>query len=76
MNIHGNEGHAERTWTDDETNVNWLRDLLPETIPFARVLAFQYNANVVFSTSAAGVEEQACNLLGCLANARKVSVAA
>lgn len=72
INLWGNETHAENTWTHDETGVNWLRTLLPERLPEARVLAFQYNANVMFGSSTAGVREQAINLLGCLKAVRKV----
>lgn len=72
MNVGGNQTHAENTWTHDSTGVNWLRSLLPERLPTARILAFQYNANVAFGASLAGVEEQAINLLGCLNLARKV----
>ncbi|KAH7012254.1 uncharacterized protein B0I36DRAFT_356326 [Microdochium trichocladiopsis] len=71
INVWGNETHAENTWTHAETGVNWLRTLLPTLLPRARVLAFQYNANVVFGTSTAGVQQQAVNLLGCLSMARK-----
>ena len=72
INVWGNETHAENTWTHDKTGVNWLRTLLPQLLPHARVLAFQYNANVAFGTSTAGVQQQAVNLLGCLKMVRKV----
>ncbi|KAL2130461.1 hypothetical protein VTI74DRAFT_6372 [Chaetomium olivicolor] len=75
INIWGNESHAENTWTHDETGVNWPRELLPERLPDARVLAFQYNANVVFGTSTAGIHEQAINLLGCLRTNREENAA-
>ncbi|KAF4333202.1 kinesin [Fusarium beomiforme] len=67
----GKATHAEGTWTDEGSGVNWIRVILPETLPSARILAFQYNANVAFCTSIAGVEEQAINLLGCLMLRRK-----
>lgn len=73
MNICDNPNHADATWTDKSTDTNWLRDLLPECIPYARILAYQYNANVVFQASIAGVEEQAKNLLVFLSSERKVS---
>lgn len=72
MNVGGNVGHAENTWTHDTSGVNWLRSLLPKRLPFARILAFHYNANVAISKSIAGVEEQANNLLECLMRKRKV----
>ena len=43
----------------------WLSedDFLPGKIPTARIFAFGYNSNVAFSSSNAGVNEQAKNLL-------------
>lgn len=72
MNPRGTTDHAANTWTHDSTRVNWLKDLLPTRLPDARILAFQYNANVAFGTSTAGMNEQAINLLGCLKLRRKV----
>ncbi|EAQ83136.1 hypothetical protein CHGG_10954 [Chaetomium globosum CBS 148.51] len=42
--LHGLNGHRERTWTA-ENGVHWLRDLLPEDLPHARILCWGYNAN-------------------------------
>ncbi|EQB57904.1 hypothetical protein CGLO_01914 [Colletotrichum gloeosporioides Cg-14] len=72
MNLKGNSGHAENTWTH-ENGVNWLRSLLPRRLPFARILAFQYNAKVSSGSSIAGVKAQSINLLNCLKNARKMN---
>ncbi|KAI0881123.1 uncharacterized protein GGS22DRAFT_192610 [Annulohypoxylon maeteangense] len=55
------ESHAEATWTSGGRL--WLRDLLPTRAPNARILLFGYNANVAFRTTAAGLREQAENLL-------------
>ncbi|EHK17684.1 uncharacterized protein TRIVIDRAFT_9781, partial [Trichoderma virens Gv29-8] len=63
MNLENNERHADNTWTDRTTNVNWLKDLLPSRLPNARVLAYQYNANIAFGASSAGINEQAKNML-------------
>ncbi|EXJ53772.1 uncharacterized protein A1O5_13021 [Cladophialophora psammophila CBS 110553] len=41
----------------------WLCDFLPKRLPNARILLFGYNSNVAIETSAAGVNEQAVNLL-------------
>lgn len=41
----------------------WLSDFLPDRLPNARILLFGYNSNVAIETSAAGVNEQAVNLL-------------
>jgi hypothetical protein len=72
MNLENNDDHANNTWTDKESGTNWLRGLLPSQVPNSRILAYQYNANVAFGTSSAGVEEQAMNLLVCLRSERKV----
>jgi hypothetical protein len=42
--VHGLNGHREKTWTT-EGGVNWLRVLLPEEIPHARILSWGYDAN-------------------------------
>ncbi|KAL2831697.1 hypothetical protein BDW59DRAFT_181775 [Aspergillus cavernicola] len=75
MNIQNQADHAENTWTDQETETNWLRDLLPEKIPYARILAYCYNANILFGASSAGIQEQARNLLLCLSGKRKATPA-
>ncbi|KAL3475982.1 hypothetical protein BJX99DRAFT_270797 [Aspergillus californicus] len=75
MNIANRPDHAENTWTDQETDTNWLKDLLPSVIPYARILAYCYNANILFGASAAGIKEQADNLLLCLSNKRKAAPA-
>jgi len=72
MNSRNEEGHANRTWTEDNSGTHWLRDLLPSRAPFARILAYQYNANIVFGASAAGVEQQATNLLQWIWSMREV----
>ncbi|CAK46242.1 uncharacterized protein BO96DRAFT_351876 [Aspergillus niger CBS 101883] len=60
------------SWAHAETQTNWLKDLLPERIPYTRILAFCYNANILFGASSAGIKEQAENLLLCLSKERKV----
>jgi hypothetical protein len=42
--IHGLDGHRERSWTA-ENGVFWLRDLLADEIPMARILTYGYDAN-------------------------------
>ncbi|PTB44688.1 hypothetical protein M441DRAFT_24809 [Trichoderma asperellum CBS 433.97] len=54
MNVSGANGHSENTWTERESGTHWLKDLLPEVLP----------------TSAAGIKEQALNLLHCLHSKR------
>ncbi|KAL1965118.1 hypothetical protein VTN77DRAFT_6031 [Rasamsonia byssochlamydoides] len=70
LNPKDKEFHAEETWKSG--NKLWLRDFLPEQLPRARILLFGYNSNVGFQTSAAGVREQAINLLNRLWIERQV----
>ena len=75
MAIHGlnpinKKFHAEATWTADNKKL-WLRDFLPYRLPNARILLFGYNSNVAIETSAAGVNEQAINLLNRFSAQRK-----
>jgi hypothetical protein len=42
--LHGLNGHREKTWIA-ENGVHWLRDLLPEDLPQARILCWGYDAN-------------------------------
>lgn len=74
MNVRNNATHADDTWTEEESGTNWLKDLLPQEIPDARILAYQYNANVVWGSSSAGVKEQAEMMLHCICIEREVSV--
>ncbi|RDW59348.1 uncharacterized protein DSM5745_11043 [Aspergillus mulundensis] len=61
LNPKNKERHAERTW--ELNGKMWLRDFLPNQLPQARVMLFGYNSNVSIQSSAAGVREQAQNLL-------------
>ncbi|KAG9029304.1 hypothetical protein FS842_004595, partial [Serendipita sp. 407] len=42
--IHGLDGHREQSWTAEDGTM-WLRDLLPEDIPNARILSYGYDAD-------------------------------
>ncbi|KAI9460337.1 hypothetical protein F5148DRAFT_259058 [Russula earlei] len=55
--IHGLDGHAFNSWTAN--GVMWLRDLLPEQVPDARVLLYGYNANLVKDASRSRIKEHA-----------------
>ena len=44
MAIHGLNGHCEKTWTADN-GVNWVRHLLPDDLPNARIFSWGYDAN-------------------------------
>ncbi|KAG8528219.1 uncharacterized protein KY384_007136 [Bacidia gigantensis] len=43
--VHGIDEHIAEAWTDIETGILWLRDLLPHDLPDIRVLSFGYNAH-------------------------------
>jgi hypothetical protein len=64
--IHGLNGHYLNTWTAVSklgTECNWLKDLLPNQIPNARIMSFGYNSAVQFSKSAASIGSFAEDLL-------------
>ena len=44
ITIHGLNGHRDKTWTA-LNGVHWLRDLLTNDIPNARILCWGYDAN-------------------------------
>ena len=70
LNPKNKKNHAERTWESE--GKLWLRDFLPKQLPRARILLYGYNSSVGFQSSAAGVREQAQNLLNGLWIQRKV----
>ena len=43
--MHGLGGHREKSWTATNGSF-WLRDSLPEEIPYARILTYGYNADI------------------------------
>ena len=47
--VHGLTGSRETTWTasKDNTKCFWLRDILAKDLPYARILSWGYDANVV-----------------------------
>ncbi|KAG9053227.1 hypothetical protein FS842_008484 [Serendipita sp. 407] len=42
--LHGLDGHREHSWTADDGTM-WLKDLLPNDIPNARILTYGYDAD-------------------------------
>uniref|UniRef100_A0A8H7TR42 DUF676 domain-containing protein n=1 Tax=Bionectria ochroleuca TaxID=29856 RepID=A0A8H7TR42_BIOOC len=42
--VHGLNGHREKTWTA-ANKINWLRHLLPDDLPSARIMCWGYDAN-------------------------------
>lgn len=74
LNPFKNTSIAISTWRSESGRV-WLQDegFLPTQIPNARIMAFGYNSNVAFTSSNAGLAQQATNLLLLLDLHRKVS---
>jgi hypothetical protein len=67
--IHGLDGDAKKTWTHDNGTF-WLRDLLPEAMPGARIFSYGYPSEVFFTRSVAGIRDFAMQLLMWLASER------
>lgn len=61
--IHGLNGDPYRTWTDGETRLFWLGDLLPDDIPGARIFTYGYPSHLLCSTSRARISDFAETLL-------------
>lgn len=59
--IHGLNGHWDKTWKDEKTEVNWLRDCVK--IKSARIMSFSYNSAVQFSKSTSDISVFADQLL-------------
>ncbi len=70
MAIHGINGHCIDSWKGDKTGTYWLRDLLPDKLPHARIMTFQYDGKVVGNKNAYGVDGIAEQLLGLLVRYR------
>lgn len=60
---HGLNGSGRKTWTDQDTGTFWLEDLLPSSLPDARIMTFAYDSTLAFSKSTAGIENFARDLL-------------
>lgn len=73
--VHGLTGNAYSTWLhqDKETKTYWPYDLLPKDYPDARILAFDYDADITQfwgPASSNRVGNHAENLLGALSRLR------
>ncbi|KAJ6438220.1 ankyrin repeat protein [Purpureocillium lavendulum] len=66
--VHGLNGHYEKTWTDELSQYNWLRDVSsgPNKSFMTRVMSFAYNSKVLHSKSTADIFDFADQLLECL----------
>ena len=61
--VHGLNGHWSRTWTYEKNGTCWPRDLLPGTLPGARIFSYGYPSEIFASKSVAGVRDFAKDLL-------------
>lgn len=67
--VHGLQGDSHQTWTH-ENGIMWLESILPDKIPYARVMTFGYNSTVAFSSSAAKLEDKSIDLINRLSMKR------
>ena len=67
--VHGLQGDAFKTWEHENGSI-WIRDFLPNDVPFARIFTFGYES-AVFSRSAATIEDKSLLLLNKLALKRE-----
>ena len=72
--IHGLDGHLAKSWTASDGTL-WLRDLLPEKVPHARILTYGYDAYTRGrdQLANASIHDLAKNLLSSLAAERRIS---
>jgi hypothetical protein len=69
--IHGLDGDSMNTWTHEKSKVLWLRDLLPQNFPNARIMTFGYKARFKNFTAHQELRAISLNLLAGLAALRK-----
>jgi hypothetical protein len=70
--IHGLNGNAFTTWTNKRGQL-WLQDLLPHSLPGARVYTFGYDSTI-FSQSKSDIGDFARRLLSELSLIRQSEV--
>ena len=68
--IHGLNGDAYETWTHHRSQKLWLRDMLPQDIPGARIYTYGYPSHLFFSRSTATISDYAMKLLANLNSIR------
>jgi len=70
MGVHGLDGGSLESWTSAETEKMWLREFLPQDIPSARIIAFDYEIALAFQSSG-GMASTALSLLSSLIELRR-----
>lgn len=72
--MHGLNGHRDKTWTADN-GIHWLRDLLPDDIPRARIFCWGYDANTHSGSQVSYmyIYDHALELISELCRKRKLS---
>ena len=58
--LHGLNSHPIRNWStlpESDASINWLRDLMPEISPNARVLSFGYDTRFIGPSNAALLDD-------------------
>jgi hypothetical protein len=60
--VHGLQGDLYQTWTH-ENGTMWLESILPDKIPYARIMTFGYNSTIAFSSSEAKLEDKSIELI-------------
>lgn len=63
-------GHAFESWQSSNRTTMWLRDLLPEYVPTARILTYGYDSALLGSQSNASINDFAISFLQALKTAR------
>ena len=75
LNPKGQENHARQTWTHkgdvSHSATFWPQNLLPQSVPTARILLFAYNSSILTNASNAPVHGHANTLLNRLHNKRR-----
>jgi hypothetical protein len=69
--IYGLNGNAIETWTHPETKTFWPCDFLPQDVPEARIMTYDYNSDVISGNSTADIIDHSKSLLACLLDMRE-----
>lgn len=64
-------GDSEETWTHPKSKHMWLRDGLPQDVPNARIMTFEYNANATFCVPPEETIDHAEHILNSLEDHRQ-----